>query len=175
MNLVISTFKWYATLPCQSSLKSVNKPVVTCTLLVRKREVSTALSVLFFPLEEGMPPCWPLVWTSTADLQATPLLFSPHHFPGAGAWLHKAASLVSSSFGSLCCTPLGHPMVVFRKRSWQHWTGGRKVVVADFRSPSFDTQDVCCCGSFNVHLKAQGKGRSAHFRKSSSHCCDDVS
>lgn len=37
------------------------------------------------------------------------------------------------------------------------------------------TRRICAAGdSFNDHLKAQGKERSTHFKKSL-HCCDVVS
>lgn len=42
-------------------------------------------------------------------------------------------------------------------------------------APALTPRMCAAVNSFNDHLKAQGKGHSTHFRKSSLHCCDDVS
>lgn len=130
--------KWYAALPYQSSLKRVLISLWLCQdmmhLVAKKKESfhSTGCSFHTFPLEEGIPPCSPLVWISTADLQASCFSHTISQEQELDCDCTKQHLWWTPALVA-CATHMWVTPWWFseRIRSWPQWTGARKVVVAE--------------------------------------------
>lgn len=83
--------------------------------------------------------------------------------------MHRAAHLASSSCGSLCHTRVGHPMVIFRVRSWPQWTGARKVVVVE--SLAAQLWHPGCVLLWTALMTIWRYRKKDALHTSESHCC----